>query len=232
MTTPSRKRAFGKVTLTFSSVIIVLIISVFAIGFIMSSRIDGLQTDNNSLQSQISSLQTSKEQLQNDYGNLQSRYNQLNSQYQDLQTNSGSSTTQTANLQSQITSLEVQLANATALISQLQGQTGILLTYSDLAYVGPIGSGGAYWLQLSLKNTGSVPITQIYVTINSVSINMPFTYLNSQVSSSAPLPAYQTATGKMNVTPPINNIGTYQLIIQAVANSGTTYTYQTTITAH
>ena len=232
MTSPTRKRAFGKVTLTFTSVIIVLIIAVLAIGFIMSNRIDGLQADNNSLQSQIGSLQASKEQLQNDLENLQSRYYQLNSQYQDLQSNPGSTSSQTANLQSQIASLEAQLANATALVSQLQDQTGILPTYADLAYVGPVGSGGAYWLQLSLKNTGSVPITKIYVTINSVSINMPFTYLDSQVSSGAPLPAYQTATGKMNATPPINNIGTYQLVIQATATNGTTYTYQTTIIAH
>ena len=124
------------------------------------------------------------------------------------------------------------MANASSLIAQLQGPTGILPTYSDLSYVGPVGSGGAYWLQLSLKNTGSIPITQIFVTINAVQVSIPFTYLGSTVSTSNPLPAYQTASGKLNVTPPINNIGTYPLVIQASATNGTVYSYQTTITAH
>jgi hypothetical protein len=198
----------------------------------MSNKINGLSTDNTSLQNQIDSLQTTKDQLQNSYNSLQSQYNQLNSQYQQKSSSSSSQTSELTSPQNQIASLQSQLANATALMAQLQGPTGILPTYADLSYVGPAGSGGAYWLQLSLKNTGSIPITQIFVTINSVQVNIPFTYLGSTVSTSNQLPAYQTASGKLNVTPPINNIGTYPLVIQASATNGTVYTYQTTITAH
>ena len=46
MNTSNRKRPFGKVTLTFTSIIIVLIIIIIALGSIMSDRIDALQTDN------------------------------------------------------------------------------------------------------------------------------------------------------------------------------------------
>jgi hypothetical protein len=102
----------------------------------------------------------------------------------------------------------------------------------DLGYVGPQYSGGAYFLQLSLKNTGTVPITQIFVTLYSTQIPMAFTYLNTTVSAGAPLPSYQTATGIQNVGQTINSIGTYPLIIQALATNGTIYTYQTTITSH
>jgi hypothetical protein len=87
-------------------------------------------------------------------------------------------------------------------------------------------------LQLSLKNTGPVPITQIFITLNSVQIPMTFNYLNSTVSTSTPLPAFQTANGGLNVTPPINGVGTYPLVIQALATNGTIYTYQITITSH
>jgi hypothetical protein len=239
MSTPTRKRPFGKVTFGFSTIIVLLIITIIATGFIMSNKIDGQQAEITSLQNQINSLQTAKDQLLTSYNSLQSQYNQLNSQYQQKSSSSSSQTSelnslqnQIASLQNQIASLQSQLANASALIAQLQGPTGILPTYSDLSYVGPVSSGGAYWLQLSLKNTGSIPITQIFVTINSVQVSIPFTYLGSALSTSNPLPAYQTASGKLNVTPPINNIGTYPLVIQASATNGTVYSYQTTITAH
>jgi hypothetical protein len=97
-----------------------------------------------------------------------------------------------------------------------------------LDWEGPVNSA-TYWLQLSLKNTGSAPINQIFVTLNSAQINMTFTYLDSMVSTSNPLPSYQTCTGKADVTPPISNVGTYPLVVQAVTSNGTIYTYQTTI---
>ena len=219
-------RGVGKVTLTFTSVIVVLFIAIIALGFVMSNRIDTLQTANNSLQSQVSSLQ-------NNLNNLQSQYDQLNSAYQQLQSsNPSSQTSQIISLQNQIASLQSQLLNATALIAQLQGPTGILPVYTDLGYVGPDLNNGAYYLQLSLKNTGTVPITQVYVTLNSIQIAMTFTYLNTTVSATSPLPSYQTATGRQNVSPPIYSSGTYSLLVQALATNGTIYTYQTTITSH
>lgn len=231
MITPNKKRQVGKVTLIFSVIILILVISIAGIGIVMSgeintlqNQVDSLQTEKNQLETDINQLQTSNSQLQTSYDNLQTRFNQLNSQYQQLQ--AGSSSSQN----SIISSLQTQLAEATTLLAELQGPTGILPTYSDLSYVGPVGSGGAYWLQLSLKNTGSVPIKQIIVTIYSVQVNIPFTYLDSTVSASNPLPPYQTCTGKLNVTPPINNAGTYPLVIQAIATNSTIYTYQTTIT--
>ena len=66
----------------------------------------------------------------------------------------------------------------------------------NLNYVGPISSGGSYFRQLWLRNTGSVAINQIFVTINSEQISMTFTYLDKTVSADAPLPAYQTATAR------------------------------------
>ena len=66
----------------------------------------------------------------------------------------------------------------------------------NLNYVGPISSGGSYFRQLSLRNTESVAINQIFVTINSEQISMTFTYLDKTVSADAPLPAYQTATAR------------------------------------
>jgi chaperonin cofactor prefoldin len=236
--------AIGKIV--FTGVIVVLLVAMIALGIVMSNTINSLQTEKTSLQSQIISLQSNNSQLQSDYNSLQSQftslqsnnsqlqsdYNSLQSQFTSLQSNYNLSQTQIASLQSQIVSLQSQLSNATALIAQLRGPTGILPTYMDLGYVGPYGSGGAYFLQLSLKNTGTVPITQIFVTLDSVQITMTFTYLNTTVSADAPLPSYQTTTGSQNVTPPISGVGTYPLIIQALATNGTIYTYQTTITGH
>jgi FtsZ-binding cell division protein ZapB len=220
-------RGVGKVTLTFTSVIVVLFIAIIALGFAMSNTID-------SLQSQVSSLQTTNNQLQQNFDNLQSQFNHLNSEYQQLQsTDNPSQTSQTASLQSQIANLQSQLLNATTLIAQLQGPTGILPTVSDLGWVGPDTYHGAYYLQLSLKNTGNVPITEVYVTLNSVQITMTFSYLDTTVNANAPLPSYQTATGRQNVSPPIDTPSkTYPMIIQALTTNGTIYTYQTTITSH
>jgi chaperonin cofactor prefoldin len=198
----------------------------------LQSNNSQLQNNYNSLQSQYNSLQSQFASLQSNNSQLQNNYNSLQSQFTSLQSNYNLSQSQIANLQSQIASLQSQLSNATALITQLQGPTGILPTYMDLCYVGPQGSGGAYFLQLSLKNTGTVPITEIFVTLNSVLITMTFTYLNTTISASAPLPSYQTTTGIQNVTPPIYSVGTYPMIIQALATNGTIYTYQTTITSH
>jgi hypothetical protein len=124
--------------------------------------------------------------------------------------------------------------NATALIAQLQGPTGILPTYMDLDWEGEnIYSGGAYYLQLTLKNTGNMPITQIVVTLKSTPITMTFTYLNNTVSAYAPLPSYQTAIGRQDVTSTVNSAQmTVPLVIQAIASNGTIYTYQTTISSH
>jgi len=170
-----------------------------ALGFVMSKTIDSLQTEKTSLQSQFTSLQSSDSQLQSNYASLQSHYTSLQSQFTSLQSTYNLSQTQIASLQGQIASLQSQLLNATALIAQLQGPTGILPVYMDLGYVGPAYSGGAYFLQLSLKNTGTVPITQIFVTLYSTQIPMAFTYLNTTVSAGAPLPSYQTTTGIQNV---------------------------------
>ena len=161
----------------------------------------------------------------------------LNSQLANLQTqidtleSSGSSKEIT--LRSQISSLQSQLLDATALIAELRGPTGILPTYMDLGWVGPDYNNGNYFLQLSLKNTGAVPITQIFVTIDSVQLGMIFIYLNNTVNAVTPLPPYETATGIQDATPPAGHIDeTYPLLIQAIAANGTIYTYQTTITSH
>lgn len=174
-----------------------------------------------------SQLQVNYHQLQSNYDRLQANYNDLQSNHAVLQSNYNSLQSQVASLQSQIESLQSQLMNATALIAQLQGPTGILPTYMDLGYF-----GSAYYVQLSLKNTGTAPITQIFVTLNSAQIGMTFTYLNATVSPETPLPPYQTTTERENVTPTINQPGTYSLVIQALANNGSIYTYQTTITSH
>lgn len=209
-------RAIGKVTLTFTSLIVGLCITVIFISVVMSS--------------QINSLQSTNKQLQSEYDALQSQYDQLNTQYQQLQSSqSTSQTPQTVSLQNQIASLQAQLSSAKDTIAQLQGQTGILPTYMDLGYSGN-NYAGSYFLQLSLKNTGTVPITQVYVTLNSGLIDMPLTYLNNTVSASSPLPSYQIATGRFQSS--IGSIGTYPLVIQALTNNGTIYTYQTTINAH
>ena len=217
----------------FAGVVVVLLIAFVALGYVMSTRIDALQSQVSSLQISNSEFQTNNSQLQNNYNNLQSQFDQLNSEYQQLQsTYHSSQTSQTANLQSQIVSLQSQLLNATALIAKLQGPTGILPTYMDLGYEGPTLQSGVYFLQLSLKNTGTAPITQVFVTLNSFQITMAFTYLNTTVSANAPIPSYQIATGRQNVSPPVSSPGTYPLIIQALATNGTIYTYQTTITSH
>jgi uncharacterized protein YoxC len=213
----------SKITVALSVVIIVLLLTITSIGFI------GVTNTNE--------LQTRYDKLESDFQGLTTNYNNLQSQYQHLsETQTADQNSQINNLQSrvnslngEISSLQTQLANATALISKLQGPTGILPTYMDLSYNGPVMSGGYYFLQLTVKNTGTLPITQIYVTINSQQVTIPFNYLDSVVSSSSPLPSYQTATGSKNVTPPINNAGTYPLVIQALTNNGTIYTYQTTI---
>ncbi len=89
----------------------------------------------------------------------------------------------------------------------------------DLGLVQISGSYGDYFLRLSLKNTGDVPITRLFVTLDSVQINMTFTYLNVTISGDAPLPPYQTASGRQVAYPPINQIGTYPLIVQATATN-------------
>ncbi|MGE5637818.1 MAG: hypothetical protein ACM3WQ_03835 [Chloroflexota bacterium] len=202
-------KAVGKVTFSFTSLIVALTVALIVSGFILSNRIDSLQTTNS--------------QLQNNYGALQSQYDELNNAYQSLK-----STNPTAQ-NSQIASLQSQLKDANDLIANLQGQTGILPTYMDLKFSGS-GSYGYYALQLSLKNTGAVPITQIYVTLNSIQTNMTLTYLNTTVGVNAPLPPYQTASGRQDTL--VSHVDTYPLVIQATAINGTIYTYQTTITAH
>ncbi len=198
-----------------------------------------LQESNQNLQIQLALLQSNNSQLQNtniilqsQWGLLDDQFTSLNSQYKQLQSTNNQSQTQIANLQHQIASLQSQLSNATILIAQLQGQTGIIPSYIDLHYVEPTGSPSYYFLQLSLKNTGEVPIKQIFVTFNSVRIPMTFTYLNSTISADIPLPPNQTTNGGQSVTPPVNNVGTYPLVIQGWATNSSVYTYQTTITAH
>jgi FtsZ-binding cell division protein ZapB len=61
----------------FAGTIVVFLIALIAIGFMMSARIDAVQTENNILQSQITTLQSTNDQLQNNNQNLQSQYNQL-----------------------------------------------------------------------------------------------------------------------------------------------------------
>jgi very-short-patch-repair endonuclease len=220
-TSPNKSRVNRKTTLAFASVILILSISTGALSLALSNRIDTL----NSLENQVRSLD-------NNLANLQSQYDQLSSEYQQLlSSNASSQTSQITSLQNQIASLQVQLLNATNIIAQLQGQTGILPVYMDLARVGDVYSG-SYYLQLSLQNTGASPITQIFVTLNSVQIPMNFTYLDTTVNADTPLPPYQTATGRENVSPAIPAITTYPLIIQAKATNGTVYNYNTTITAH
>jgi peptidoglycan hydrolase CwlO-like protein len=191
----------------------------------LQTQYNTLQSNNSQLQSINDSLQFSNAQLQRQIETLQNLIANLQSQYNTLQSNN-------TQLQSQLSTLQSQLSNATALIAQLTGTAGISPTYMDLHYVAPPGSPSYYFLQLSLKNNGTIPITQILVTLNSIQIPMTFTYLNSTISTDTPLPSYQTTTGSQHVTPPILNVGTYPLVIQASTNNGTVYTYQTTITAH
>lgn len=195
--------------------------SVSQIG-VKASSISQLESQVSSLNQQVASL---NQQLAASQNTVQSQTATVTSQASQM----SSLQSQITTLNNNIASLQSQLSNATALIVQLQGPTGILPTYMDLHYVAPTGSPSYYFLQLSLKNTGPIPVTQIFVTINSQKLTMPFTYLDSTVSASTPLPAYQTATGNKDVTPPVNWAGTYPIVIQAVANNGTIYTYQTTI---
>ncbi len=213
-------KAVGKVTATFAVVIAALFIALIVLSVLMSNKIDVLQKNNNSLQTQVSSLQTTNNQLQTNYNQLQNNYNNLYSQFN--------------NFQNGIQQLESQLSSSTALIAQLQGPTGIMPTFMDLDWEGEnVYSGGAYFLHLTLKNTGAVPITQIIITLNSVPITMTFTYLNSTVNSDTPLPSYQTAIGRQDVTSIVNSAKmTVPLVIQAITTNGTIYTYQTTITSH
>jgi cell division protein FtsB len=188
----------------------------------LNSQVATQQDQLDSRDAQISNLNSQITNLQSQIANLQTQIDALES--------SGSS--EYALLQSQIASLQSQLLNATALIAQLQGPTGILPTYMDIGWVGSDLNHGNYFLQLSLKNTGNVPINQIYITINSVQMGMTFTYLNNTVSAATPLPPYEIATGIQDVTPPVEHTDTYPLLIQATATNGTIYTYQTTITSH
>lgn len=107
-------KAVGKVTFSFTSLIVALTVALIVSGFILSNRIDSLQTTNS--------------QLQNNYGALQSQYDELNNAYQSLKS------TNPTSQNSQIASLQSQLKDANDLIANLQGQTGILPTYMDLKF--------------------------------------------------------------------------------------------------
>lgn len=165
----------------------------------LQSSYDSSQEEVNSQTSTILQFQSQLTSLNQQVQSLNSQLTTSQSTVQSQTSTIASQSSQISNLQSQITglntniaSLQAQLSNATALIAQLQGPTGILPTYMDLHYVGPTGSPSYYFLQLSLKNTGTIPITQIFVTLNSVQIQMTFTYLNTTISSVTPLPSYQT----------------------------------------
>jgi cell division protein FtsB len=77
--------------IVFAGVIVVFFIAITTLGFIMSNRIDALQTEKTSLQSQITALQFRNIELENTYQNLQSNfsnlvssYNQINASYAQL----------------------------------------------------------------------------------------------------------------------------------------------------
>lgn len=184
------------------------------------------------LNSQVDAKQDQIEAKETQISNLNFQITTLQDQIDLLQSSANSDEAQILGLQSQLADLQSQLLDATELIAQLQGPTGILPTYMDLGWVGPTLNDGNYFLQLSLKNTGSIPINQIIVTINSVQLPMTFTYLNTTVSPASPLPSYQTAIGIEDATPPVLHPETYPLVIQTIASNGTIYTYQTTITSH
>jgi hypothetical protein len=214
--------------------VVALVVSMLMIQTLYySPMVDRLNSQVVTKQDQLDSKETQITSLNSQIANLQNQITDLEDLIDSLQTNANSDDMQIQNLQSQLANLQSQLSNATELILQLQGPTGILATYMDLGFVGPDLNNGNYFLQLSLKNTGTVPISQIYVTINSVQISMIFTYLNTTVSAASPLPSYQTATGIQDATPPVFHDGdTFPLVIQAIATNGTIYTYQTTITSH
>lgn len=216
-------RMIEKKVAVLGIIVVALVIAVFAMQVLYYTPIfDRLNSQVNTQQGQLDSKDAQ-------ISNLNSQIDNLQSQIDILQSNGSSDYRE---LQSQIASLQSQLLDATALIAQLQGPTGILPTYMDLGWVGQDLNNGDYYLQLSLKNTGTVPITQIYITLNSIQIAMTFTYLNTTVNAASPLPSYQTAIGLQDVTPPVSHPGTYPLLIQAIATNGTVYTYQTTITSH
>lgn len=198
----------------------------------LNSQINTQQIQLDSKDAQISNLNSQIDNLQSQIDSKDAQITNLDSEIDTLELQVDSKDAQISSLNSQIDNLQSQLLDATALINQLHGPTGILPTHMDLGWEGPDVNHGDYFLQLSLKNTETLPITQIYVTLDSVQIPMAFTYLNTTVNVAAPLPSYQTATGIQDVTPPIVHPGTYPLVIQAIANNGTIYTYQTSITSH
>lgn len=193
------------------------------------SQISNLNSQINNLNSQIDTYNSQVEDLNSQIDNLENQIDILETQITILQSTKSSEVIQ---LENQVKNLQSQLLDATNLIADLHGPTGILPTYLDLDYVGTTLDNGNYFLELSIRNTETLPITQIHVTLNSVPIPMSFLYLNTIVNSASPLPLYQTATGRQDVTPPISHPGTYNLVIQAVTSNGTIYTYQTTIESH
>ena len=199
-------------------IVVALVITMFAIqALYYQPTFDRLNSQVNTQQNQLDSKDAQISNLDSQIGNLQSQID--------------SNGAQISNLNSLIDNLQSQLLDATVLLAQLQGPTGILPTYMNLEYEGQLNQGN-YYLELSLKNTETLPITQIFVSLNSVQIPMTFTYLNTTVSVASPLPSYQTAIGVHDVTPPVTHPGTYPLVIQAITTNGTIYTYQTTITSH
>jgi cell division protein FtsB len=212
---------------------VALAVSILAIQTLYyAPMLHGLNNQVTTQQDQLDSKEIQISSLNSQITNLQNQITDLEDELDTLQSNANSDDIQIQSLQNQLTSLHEQLLNATDLILQLQGPTGILPTYMDLGYIGPDLNSGNYFLQLSLKNTGTVPITQIYVTLNSVEIGMTFTYLNNTVNAASPLPSYETAIGIQDATPPVFSRDTFPLVIQAIAANGTIYTYQTTITSH
>ena len=215
-------------------IVIALVIALVALPLLYyTPAIDNLNLEVNTQQDQMDSKDAQISTLNSQIATLNSQIDSLqtskNAEISELQ---ASKNAEISELQIQITDLQSQLLSATDLIAQLQGPTGILPTFMDIGWVGQDLNNGNYFLQLSLKNTGPIPITQIFVTLNSVQIPMTFTYLNTTVNVDSPLPSYETAIGLQDVTPPVLNTDTFPLVIQAIANNGTIYTYQTTITSH
>ena len=209
---------------------ITLVIAMFAVPLVYyTPTIDGLNSQVTGLNTQVIAKQEQIDSKDLQISLLNSQVADLQSQISILQSSASSNSLE---FQTQIASLQSQLLDASALIAQLQGPTGILPTHMDIGWVGQDLNNGNYFLQLSLKNTGTIPITQIFVTLNSVQIPMTFTYLNTTVNVASPLPSYETAIGLQDVTPPVLHTDTFPLVIQAMANNGTIYTYQTTINSH
>jgi chaperonin cofactor prefoldin len=221
-------------------IVVALVIALFAMHLLyyspivdrLNSQVNTQQIQLDSKDAQISSLNSQIDNLQSQIDSKDVHITNLNSEIDNLQSQIDFNSAQISNLNSQIDNLQSQLSDATSLIAQLQGPTGILPTYMELDWEGQDLNHGDYYLHLSLKNTETLPITQIYVTLNSVLITMSFTYLNTTVNEASPLPSYQTAIGIQDVTPPVTHPGTYPLVIQAITNNGTIYTYQTTITSN